>query len=297
MRPILLAILASLPLPSLAASPATRTIPGFQTPESVLVAGERRYVSNIGATLDPTGRDGDGYISALGPDGRVLDAHAFPTDGSTLDAPKGMAMAGGRLYVADIDRVVGFDPLTGAKVFEAHLPETGPVLANDLAAVDDRLILVTETLGGGVWALDLGSGSFVRLTDAVPGANGILFDPATRTALVVGLGAHFDGGDVFRVDLDGRTERVAASPHGIFDGIARLPDNSVVVSDWISIEPPVPGRFLRLAPDGSGPGVPFDPRMAIAGPADFAIDANGEFWIPAMIENAVIVGTGAAAGD
>lgn len=292
MRPTFLAtlaVLAALPFPAMAASPAARTIPGFETPESILVAGNRRFVSNIGATLDPTGKDGDGYISELGPDGSVVDAHAFPADGSTLDAPKGMAMAGGRLYVADIDRVVGFDPTTRAQVFEARLPTTGPTLANDLAVVDDRLLLVSETLGGGVWALDLATGSFARLTGAIPGANGILFDPATRTALVVGLGAHFEGGDVYRLALDGRTERVPSSPHGIFDGIARLPDGSVVVSDWISLDPPVPGRFLRLAPDGSGPAEPFEPGAPVAGPADFAIDPAGALWIPATVENAIVL--------
>ena len=30
-----------------------------------------------------------------------------------LDAPKGMALANGQLYVADIDRLVEIDPATG----------------------------------------------------------------------------------------------------------------------------------------------------------------------------------------
>ncbi|MFT3972595.1 MAG: hypothetical protein QM699_03845 [Amaricoccus sp.] len=284
-------LLATVSLPAAAGSPAPRTIPGFEAPESVLIAGERRFVSNIGVALDPTARDGDGFISELAPDGHVVAARAFPRDGSTLDAPKGMAMAGGRLYVADIDRVVGFDASTGGRVFEARLPTTGPTLANDLAAVDDGHLLVSDTLGGSVWSLDLATGSFTRLTGAVPGANGILYDPRTRSALVVGLGADFGGGDIFRVGLDGSTERVQASPHGIFDGIARLPDGAVVVSDWIALAPPTPGRFLRHAPDGSGPGAPFDPGVAITGPADFSVDADGAVWSPATPENAVVIAT------
>ena len=106
----LIVLLAALPLPlpvaAAAAPPAPRAIAGFNNPESVLISGDHRFVSNIGATLDPTGKDGDGYVSELDAEGRVLDAHAFPAIGSHLDAPKGMAMAGGRLYVADIDRVV-----------------------------------------------------------------------------------------------------------------------------------------------------------------------------------------------
>lgn len=295
----LIALLAALPVSVAvsvavsAASPAPRTITGFNNPESVLVAGDHRFVSNIGATLDPTGKDGDGTISELDAEGRVLDARAFPGAGSHLDAPKGMAMAGGRLYVADIDRVVGFDLATRAQVFEARLPTTGPTLANDLAPVDERHLLVSETIGGVVWELDLATGDFTELTGAVPGANGILYDQASRSALVVGLGAHFEGGDIFRVGLDGSTERVAASPHGIFDGIARLPDGSVLVSDWVAIDPPSPGRFLRLAPDGSGPAEPFDPGVAITGPADFSVDPTGTISIPASPENSVVVVSGA----
>lgn len=289
MRPTHLAILAlliALPRPAAA---VPRVITGFQTPESVLVAGDHRYVSNIGAGLDPTGKDGDGFISELDADGRPIDAHAFPPPGSRLDAPKGMALAGGRLFVADIDRVVGFDLDSRAQVFEARLPVGGPVLVNDLAAVDDRRLLVSETIGGTVWALDLASGDFRRLADSVPGANGILYDGATRSALVVGLGADFKGGDVFRVSLDGGATRVARSPHGVFDGIARLPDGGVLVSDWVSIEPPTPGRFLRLGPDGSGPGEAYDAGVPVSGPADFAVDPAGKLWIPATLENAVVV--------
>lgn len=286
-----LSILALSALPGAAASPgAPRSLPGFENPESVLVAGDRRFVSNIGAALNPTAKDGDGYISELDADGQVLAARAFPAEGGKpLDAPKGMAMAGGRLYVADIDRVVGFDPDSHAQVFEAALPSAGPTLVNDLATVDPGHLLLSETLGGGVWELDLATGGFRRLTDATPGANGIAYDPATRSAIVVALGADFAGGDIYRVSLDGGANPVPASPHGIFDGIARRSDGRLVVSDWVSIEPPATGRFLTLEPDGSGPAAPLDLGIAITGPADFAIDQDGSLWIPATVENEIVV--------
>lgn len=292
MRPTLSATLLLAALtPALPASSAgaPEEIAGFANPESVLVVGDRRFVSNIGAALDPTGKDGDGFISALAADGTLVALRAFPGEGGRLDAPKGMALAGGRLYVADIDRVVGFDLESRAQVFEARLPGSGPTLANDLAAIDDGRLLVTETLGGAVWVLDLADGRFTRLTDAVPGANGILYDPARKSALVVGLGADFGGGDVFRVGLDGAVARVPESPHGILDGIGRLPDGSVVVSDWITIDPPATGRLLRLAPDGAGPGEPFAAAPPVVGPADFAVDAAGDLWIPALQEDVVAV--------
>ncbi|HUN12500.1 MAG TPA: hypothetical protein PLE50_09580, partial [Rhabdaerophilum sp.] len=113
-----------------------RVVSGFKNPESVLIDGARRFVSNIGEKLDPVGHDGDGFISELDAEGRIVALHAMPIDGAKLDAPKGMAMLGGRLYVADINRVVGFDPATRKQVFEARVPGDSPSLLNDIDVVD-----------------------------------------------------------------------------------------------------------------------------------------------------------------
>jgi len=98
-----------------------RMVDGFAAPESVLVAGSRVFVSNIGAKLDPSAKDGDGFISELDRAGRMVARKAFPRNGGEpLHAPKGLALAGVRLYVADVDRVVGFKISSGAQVFEAR---------------------------------------------------------------------------------------------------------------------------------------------------------------------------------
>ena len=113
MRPttsaVLLALAVTLARPAAHAASEPRVVTGFAHPESVLIDGDRRFVSNIGEKLDPLGHDGDGFLSELAADGRIVALHALPIDGDRLDAPKGMAMLAGKLYVADIDRVVGFD--------------------------------------------------------------------------------------------------------------------------------------------------------------------------------------------
>lgn len=113
MRPTTSAVLFALAV-TLAGAPARaasepRVVTGFAHPESVLIDGDRRFVSNIGEKLDPLGHDGDGFVSELDADGRIVALRALPIDSDRLDSPKGMAMLGGRLYVADIDRIVGFD--------------------------------------------------------------------------------------------------------------------------------------------------------------------------------------------
>lgn len=274
-----------------AASAEPRVIDGFSMPESVLCRDGRCYVSNVGVALEPLKKDGDGFISLLDGDGRVLDRHAFPPKGETLDAPKGMALAGGRLFVADIDRVVGFDLATGARVFEARLDDgkTGAVLLNDLAAETDHALLVTDTLGNAVYRLSLESGTFSVIA-RVPGANGIVIDRDAPRATVVGVGENFSGGDVFAIDLTGKEKpRVLAERHGILDGIGQLADGDFVISDWTGLGKPVPGRFERVTQAGTVVPMPIG-DVAIHGPADFDLDPQtGTVWIPAMLDGQVVV--------
>ncbi len=65
------------------------------------------FVSSInGQILD---RDGNGYISRLSPDGKVVNAKWV----TGLDAPKGMRSIGDTLWVSDIDEVVAIDIAKG----------------------------------------------------------------------------------------------------------------------------------------------------------------------------------------
>ena len=96
-------------------TPAVRYT-GLSTPESVLYdeAADRYLVSNINGS--PGDADGNGFISVLSHDGQVTNAKwiAGGTNKVKLDAPKGMAIAQGVLYVADLTNVRKFDLKTGA---------------------------------------------------------------------------------------------------------------------------------------------------------------------------------------
>ncbi len=294
MRPstsaVLLALAFTLAGPPARAGSEPRVVTGFAHPESVLIDGDRRFVSNLGAKLDPLGHDGDGFISELDADGRIVALRAFPAEGDALDAPKGMAMLGGRLYVADIDRIVGFDPATRRRVFEAKVPAGAPTLLNDVAATEDALV-VSDTLRGVVWCVDPRSGAFTAVADGIPGANGLVWDPAKKRIVVVGLGAKFEGGDLFEIPHGGGVRKFEKGPHGILDGLALLPDGEMVTSDWRAIDPPTAGTVTLRAPDGSAIRT-LDFGRPIHGPADLGVDvARGEVWIPAMLDGAVVIGS------
>jgi hypothetical protein len=78
---------------------------GWQTPESVLYDAESDVylVSNINGT--PLEADDNGFISKVTPDGKITELKWIDgaKDTIKLNAPKGMAISGGVLYVADID--------------------------------------------------------------------------------------------------------------------------------------------------------------------------------------------------
>ena len=120
-----------------AASQAPETAPalvweatGFTAPESVVFDAGRRqfYVSNMGTWGQGSTPD-DGFISRLGADGRVLDLRWV----TGFDSPKGLALANGRLYVADDADLVEIDPGAGV-IVARHKPADGPGGFNDCTA-------------------------------------------------------------------------------------------------------------------------------------------------------------------
>ena len=84
----------------------------FKVPESVYFdkAGKVLYVSNIDG--EPWGKDGAGSIGKLGLDGKVIAAEWV----KGLNAPKGMALSKGKLWVADLSEVGGKPCAKGAEI-------------------------------------------------------------------------------------------------------------------------------------------------------------------------------------
>src|SRR3546814_7548563 len=101
------------------------------------------YVSEFGSALKPTEKDGQGRISKVALDGKVLEERFLPPAGQTLDKPKGIWVAGNRLWVTDIDTLWVFDTLTkeGRSV---ELP--GIQFANDPTIVGDA-VFVSDNRG------------------------------------------------------------------------------------------------------------------------------------------------------
>ena len=232
---------------------------GFMTPESVLhdVTADVYLVSNINGV--PFDEDDNGFISRISPTGEILDLKWIDggDDDVTLNAPKGLAIAGGTLFVADINTVRMFDRETGEPI--GAVPVEGSTFVNDVAAGPDGTIYFTDS-GFAPGFEPSGTDAVYRLSDAgavetlatgddLGRPNGVAAD--ARGVWVVTFGANA----LYRLDDGEQTDR-AELPDGGLDGLVILDDGSVLISSWNAqavYHGPVGGPFEVLVSDVEAP--------------------------------------------
>ncbi|MDB4948392.1 MAG: SMP-30/Gluconolaconase/LRE-like region-containing protein [Gemmatimonadetes bacterium] len=262
---------------------------GFQAPECVRYDARADVYLVASVNGGPAARDGNGFISRVAPDGRVLALRWIEggRNGAALDAPKGMAFHGDTLFVADLSVVRVFDRRTGRPLGSRPVP--GATFLNDVAVARDGSLYVTDTgfragAGGGMEA----SGTdalyrFDRRGAAVAVArgrdlgnpNGVAAHPLGGV-LVVAAGT----GAVYRVDAAGRRTDLAKPPRGGLDGVAALPDGTLLASSWEG------EAVYRLGRDGRWTEV----ATAVPSPAAIGYDARrNRLLIPQMTLNRVQV--------
>lgn len=276
--------------PGAAAPSLTVADVGFQTPESVLhdPRADVYLVSNINGS--PLERDDNGFISRLWPDG-TIDPLTWIDGASpdvTLHAPKGMAIVGDTLYVADIDHVRRFHRESGAPFEPWRVP--GATFLNDVAAAPDGSLYVTDSglragpdgfAPSGTDAVYRFAPDGTRVTlvsgDALGRPNGIVVD-GHRIMLVT-----FGTGRVMLVVAEsGQVSGLPAPPHGQLDGVVKIADGVFLISSW-------EGRAVyRL-----GAGGQYDVAAAdVEAPADIGWDAGRRrVLIPLFLANRVEIRT------
>ena len=257
-----LALCAALAATVLAQAPADPTLTpvwtlttGFAAPESAYhdAASNAVFVSSInGPILE---KDGNGYISRLSPDGKVV-AEKWAAG---LDAPKGLRSARGVLYASDIDQVVGFDIASGKEL--SRLKIAGAQFLNDLATAPDGTIYVSDSTALKIFEVRNGNAAvFVEGADAVEQPNGLLVDggrlilgtigPAPAPGARRGGGAPggrgpAPSGHLYAFDLKSKQRTLLTSqPVGGIDGIEPDGSGGLLVTDVIG------QRLLRVSKAG-----------------------------------------------
>ena len=266
---------------------AVDVIIGFSHPESITIdpTSNRVFVSNIGEEMNPTAKDGDGFISEVAANGSVVQQHWTPE--GILDAPKGLAIIDDVIYTADIDRVVGFDLNSSQEVFSLDLSAEANFL-NDLVVIDNNTLLVSASDRGTVYQINLDKRKYSALPGYVPGANGITYNVETNTVYAVGLGENFNGeGNLYRLafsDPDAQFELINSAT-GFLDGVTLTDDTHLLYSDWVDIAKPTLGAIYSYDLSTQQTNKLTLPEE-IRSPADFYYK-DGFLWIPQTIDNQV----------
>lgn len=242
------AILPPAPAPlASAAPPAAAPTPkpvleikeGLSTPESVFYdeVQDRYLISNING--EPAGVDDNGYIAEVTPDGHVTHAK-FIAGGANkvkLDAPKGIGIDKGILYVADITKVRKFDAKTGAPKGEIVI--AGATFLNDIAVSGDGRIYVSDSgLKAGakgleptgtdaVYVIEGNKARAIAKSKDLKSPNGLAF--MGKDLVVVTFGAD----EAYKLSDKGERAEVTKLPAGTLDGIIAH-DGELLISSWAS---------------------------------------------------------------
>jgi sugar lactone lactonase YvrE len=242
-----------------------QTVKGFAFPESVGYdpRGRVLYVSEFGSELKPLEKDGKGRISRVSLTGQVLDRQFLPAPGGEpLNKPKGIWIAGDRLWVTDIDVVWVFDLKTrkGRK-----LPLPGIQFAND-PAVMGKALYVSDNRGDQVFRVEpadflqmSGEPTITRLFQGKSvNPNGV-YPGRDSSLLVVGSISAEQPRGIYSVSAAGEVKTLAPGL-GRLDGVYPLDDGTMLITDWNA------GALLRWSPRGTEPLA-----KGFKGPADFCV--------------------------
>lgn len=268
-HPFIFAGLAlGLTLPTFAASSLERVwqTEGLRTPESVLVYHQndttRLFVSEIEG--EGAKADGLGGIAVLSATGEILDADWV----RGLNAPKGMAINNGKLYVADLTELVVIDIKTGK--IDKKFAVADAVFLNDVAATPNGIVYVSDTRTNRVHRLK--DGKLELWLENVSAANGLFVDGAD---LLIGANT-----ELIRVDTKKHRTVLASGFESGIDGIEKLNSGHFIVTCWVGLiyEVDRQGKLTLLV----------DSREDKTNTADLGYNAhNDQIIIPNFFKNTV----------
>ncbi len=250
---------------------------GLQAPESAYYdkASGLLFLSQIGEGGGGA-QDGDGWISKLSPDGKML-TNKWVTG---FDSPKGLRSHDGVLWVADIDKVVSIEIATGKVLARLVVPDA--TFLNDLAIGADGTIYVSDMLKSRVIAIRDGKASVFLEGPEIEHPNGVFVHDGKL--ILGGWGAEVADdfstkipGRLLSVDLKTKAiTRITPEPTGNLDGIESDGGSGFIVTDWRA------GTIFHIAEDGATTTLAIYPK----GAADHAYFPEKRLLIlPQMLEN------------
>ncbi len=248
----------------------------FEEPESALFDPDKKvfYVSNIKGS--PIAKDGQGYISRLSEKGKITDLHWV----NDLNAPKGLAINGGKLYVADMQQLHIINTHSGHLEKSIDVPTSK--MLNDVAIDSKGNVYITDILGGGIFQYKDEQMTQWISPLKLPHPNGLFIKGKTLFVATWGKGMKDDFsttelGSLYQVDLNNKAiSLIKDAQHiGNLDGITSI-NQQLIVNDWMN------GNIFRR--DKNGTKLLFKVAKSAS---DISSDGN-YLIVPVMKENTVI---------
>jgi len=238
----------------------------LKVPESVLFDAERSvlYVSNIDG--EPWKDDGRGSIAKVGLDGKIVAVDWV----TGLSAPKGMALRGKLLYVADMDRLAVVDVEKGVLVDIIRVD--GAKGLNDVTMDENGMVYVTDSQLKRLYQIQPQTRVIGLLAENLKGPNGVHFSKGAVYFL--------DDGSLFRLQDTGKVLISTGKP-GVGDGLESVGGGEYVVSYW-------PGVIDYVKADGSRETL-LDTSAEKISSADLGYDAKKRIvYVPTFFKNSVV---------
>ena len=238
----------------------------LKVPESVLFDGDNKvlYATNIDGT-DPWGKDGKGSVAKVGLDGKVIATEWV----SGLNAPKGMGLYKGKLYVADLNELVVID-IAGGKI-DKRIVVTGAEGLNDVSVSKAGTVYVSDSKLKKVFVVKDGVSEL--FLDTLKGPNGVLMRGDDFYLL--------DAGGMFKMNKDKTLTKITDGMDGGTDGIENISGNDFIVSCW-------QGVVWYVSADGSKQQL-LDSRGDKKNTADIGMDAKNKIiYVPTFWRNTIV---------
>jgi len=207
---------------------------GLKNPESVIYDPQLNilFVSNVnGGSND---KDNNGFISIVSVNGNMLNEKWV----EGMDAPKGLAIHGRTLYVADLDQLVAIDIDHGRIINRYKVADAK--FMNDVTADNDGNIYVSDMVLNRIYRLSNDQIETWIESDELENPNGLHF---TEDDIIVGCWGKMTDG--FATEVAGHLKRISintknissigdGSAVGNLDGVEGNDEIGFYVTDWLN---------------------------------------------------------------
>jgi hypothetical protein len=238
----------------------------LKAPESVLYEPKSKilYVSNIGEFE----KDGTGFISKLGLDGKIIKKDWV----TGLTATKGLGIYNNIIYAAENSTVAIID-VSKATVSE-RISIAGSQMLNDVTVDTKGIVYVSDSKTGKVHRIENGKPSVYL--ENLKGINGLL---AVGTDLYILADKKFQ-----KADANKKLTLITEGIEGGADGIEMINAHEFILTGW-------EGIIYHVKDDGSKQTL-LDTREKKINAADLGYDpASKTVYIPVMLKNLVMAYT------